>query len=1053
MNQVKEKNLTNSNLSANRPSPGLTLESLSFKNFPKNIQSSKRQFIHQKQIQPKTQSKDFNKNNLNKYTKSIKNDELQKNIANYELFFEKNNLNKNPNKKIKSGVYNNSHDIYYPKNYKDSNAEILSKILDSNEEFSPNAPSNLKIYQNELNEINNKNNLQSSNSNNNTNNNNINNEEKKQTNSDIENINPTEIYYNALSLCLTEIDPIFDTLNLNEKIDKFLSFTTDERRPIRMGALVAIYLTLKKYTKDVDDDHRAQVIEKMVTLLQSYEKQEELFLVACLEICSLYGPTDILIENLSLICMFITDFNFPRLQKATFNCLMCMEYEGIRTLVELASKDYQDYQNYILNNLIQTPHIQKIIIIRALLNELYSNSSQRRNIGLSALNRLHDLVNDPDTLEKLDNFFNEPKISKEFIASILRTSGIEGEDILLDELKNNKNFEVRRAIANALSYRIPKNPNYLEIRLDKNDTNSVCNNLPGSFCKYYGNISPVIEMNNKDIDKLLEQEELNEDNDDLKTHNNNNNNTQYINNITDEYLEVNTRDFLAALQRMLSMNYEHEKPQIVYDKDNNFNLIDNVVLKSQINTTNKNNTNNNNNNNTEENEEENEENTNSNNNNNNNINPYQTEILTKHAPFFEIISSNTQNSTNLNENGNYFIEEEVTKSLTKCLKDYNPKVRESAATSLGLIGLPEALLSIDGLIENIEDEDVNVRSKIIWAIGRLAQGTDKSVVPFIINAVQNNMWKVKKAALYTLSQYGDRAKNSLPYLVKLLKESAINKQLIATTMVKIGLEGESVLLKIMSSEPDNNYKLKSAIVRALAYTDITSTNIDFIVECIFKQGKNSFSLVRKSAIFSIRVLAEKAEEKITYLKRKNIIPFYYDKLKDKDTNIQSYAINCIKSLGPQGELIFIEGFTKDPNPIIRTNCGIGLAESGVQTLRTLLIGLHDENDTVRNTIEKVIVVKMNIPDVVSYFSAQDQLGSLKISIKDILEKNKNLSMFTVNYFNQLLNYIEKYEAENKDNYNDNNNVNSENNNNDENNEDNNNKIENVEENEEGEENN
>ena len=56
MNQVKEKNLTNSNLSANRPSPGLTLESLSFKNFPKNIQS-KRQFIHQKQLQPNNKRK------------------------------------------------------------------------------------------------------------------------------------------------------------------------------------------------------------------------------------------------------------------------------------------------------------------------------------------------------------------------------------------------------------------------------------------------------------------------------------------------------------------------------------------------------------------------------------------------------------------------------------------------------------------------------------------------------------------------------------------------------------------------------------------------------------------------------------------------------------------------------------------------------------------------------------------------------------------------------------------------------------------------------------
>ncbi len=148
-----------------------------------------------------------------------------------------------------------------------------------------------------------------------------------------------------------------------------------------------------------------------------------------------------------------------------------------------------------------------------------------------------------------------------------------------------------------------------------------------------------------------------------------------------------------------------------------------------------------------------------------------------------------------------------------------------------------------------------------------------------------------------------------------------------------------------------------------------------------------------------------------------MIPFYYDKLKDKDTNIQSYAINCIKALGPQGELIFIEGFTKDPNPIIRTNCGIGLAESGVHTLRTLLIGLHDENETVRNTIEKLIVVKMDINYVIQYFAENGQLLSLKISVKDILEKNKSLSMFTVNYFNQLISAIERYEMENKDNVN------------------------------------
>ena len=42
------------------------------------------------------------------------------------------------------------------------------------------------------------------------------------------------------------------------------------------------------------------MIENVVSLLQTYEKQEELFLVSCLEICSLYHLIDILIENIDL---------------------------------------------------------------------------------------------------------------------------------------------------------------------------------------------------------------------------------------------------------------------------------------------------------------------------------------------------------------------------------------------------------------------------------------------------------------------------------------------------------------------------------------------------------------------------------------------------------------------------------------------------------------------------------------------------------------------------------------------------------------------------------
>ena len=60
---------------------------------------------------------------------------------------------------------------------------------------------------------------------------------------------------------------------------------------------------------------------------------------------------------------------------------------------------------------------------------------------------------------------------------------------------------------------------------------------------------------------------------------------------------------------------------------------------------------------------------------------------------------------------------------------------------------------------------------------------------------------------------------------------------------------------------------------------------------------------------------------------------------------------------------------------------------------------------------------MDINNVIQYFAENGQLLSLKISVKDILEKNKNLSMFTMNYFNQLISAIERYEMENKDNIN------------------------------------
>ena len=108
-------------------------------------------------------------------------------------------------------------------------------------------------------------------------------------------------------------------------------------------------------------------------------------------------------------------------------------------------------------------------------------------------------------------------------------------------------------------------------------------------------------------------------------------------------------------------------------------------------------------------------------------------------------------------------------------------------------------------------------------------------------------------------------------------------------------------------------------------------------------------------------------------------------------------------MGPQGELIFIEGISKDSNPIIRANCAIGLASMGPHTIRTLLIGLHDKNREVRKIVEKEIVQKFAVGDVLSLFSEKSsQKLSLKIAIRDILEKSQNLQASTRAYFNEIM---------------------------------------------------
>ena len=960
MSNINDNSL--SSFGQSHPNRGLTLENLSVKSLNRNLNKSINSMNNSMHKSGKISKKSSGLSSKNAYKSNNSNTNSKKNIS-------KNTKNKlhQPKSKSSSSNNQNTNNIYIKNSSNNSNPILLSQSS-SNNKLDEESELYNYFYYNDV-------------------------------------CADNEIYLSALNDTLALLDNIFNDLDLNGKINKLLELTNDESKNIRLGSLVCLYLLIKNNFNSLDENNKNNIITEIISLLQSYEKQDELFLLSCLEICTLFGPHEILLENFGVICMFLTDFNFPKLQLASFHCLMCTEFNGISILIELASKDEQDYQRYILNQLIHTPHIQRIIIINAIFNELYSNDYKKRNIALSAINRLNYLLNDEETLQKIVELFNEPKIDNKFIASILRNKY--AEKLLLNELKTNQNEEIKSAICSVLCYRFPKKIIPFKIRLESGDRDlfSMNQNMPGSFFNYQGKICPVLVPCTKNIDEILENEEI--DYDVKKNHVNKILNM--INDTSDDWLEINQRDFLAALQRMIQIQYDHRKPQLILDENNEFNFLDHLKLKSDK----KNKENNIN----SENKEDNEGNDINQENQNDEFSNYsQYNYIIKYNTILGIKSDVSQeNESDLEgiDLDHEYISEEVIKSLGKCLSDYSEKVRDSAATSLGIIGLPESSIAIDDLIPHLKDKNVEVKSKIIWDIGRIAPAVDNSVIGEVALCIQSNMWKIKKATLYTLSQFGNRCNKSIiPYLINLLKESPINKQLIAETIVRMGIEGENNLLLMMNSEPDSNYKLKSAVIRGYSYADITSPNIDFILESIFKLGNNEFPSVRKACIFTIHELASRANENITYLKKKNIIPFYYDKLKDKDLNIQGYAINCLKSLGPEGELVFIEGFTKDNNYLTRINCGLGLADSGIQNMRTLLLGLQDKNKNVRNAIEKVMIVKMPISEVVNYFSNEGQLQSLKITVKELLNKKNILQMVTVGYLEKLLSSIEECEDNN-----------------------------------------
>jgi len=183
----------------------------------------------------------------------------------------------------------------------------------------------------------------------------------------------------------------------------------------------------------------------------------------------------------------------------------------------------------------------------------------------------------------------------------------------------------------------------------------------------------------------------------------------------------------------------------------------------------------------------------------------------------------------------------------------------------------------------------------------------------------------------------------------------------------MGAAGIQSLIDFIRKEHQPNYKIREHIAKALSTAFILDPNIDHVIEMLFSMSNDRYPEVRKGCLISLDKLRAQAKDRVTYLKPRHLLPFFYQFLADQDNGVRKCALLCIRNFGAQGELLFIEGVTKDKNPVIRRECAYGLGEIGASTFRTLLLALHDSNRNVRNATGEAIVKGMSVKEILGVF--------------------------------------------------------------------------------------
>lgn len=542
-----------------------------------------------------------------------------------------------------------------------------------------------------------------------------------------------------------------------EKIIFVLKCFENEDTQISLGSAIFLWDLLYKYKESLSDEEITQILEKVYYLLPfEYENKNFYLLIVFLEIITILGPNEISFSNIKIIASLLKDSSLELVQKSAYLALLNLEYPGFYALCYILNREFTDTPDFILNKLANSTQIQTLVVVPALLNDLSTPIDNKKKIqSLNALNRMYSLIAQGGGLPILIQLLKEGILDRVLIASCLRAAGPEGETILLKLLKNSNISKIKEAIISALAWRI-HDTNPLEIRIEEFQVAEHYKQSPGTMCLYYGSLIPCAIEENK-------QE--------------------------NNYIAINSRDFIAALQRLLTIKYE--KFQLVLREKN---------LK------------------------------------NNNLYNVKVNGIAKDLILTRLFDQNLHSS-----NTSKIISPEIIKGLISCLSDENPQIRDQAINSIGIIGLPEGLIAFDHLIKCLSDVEAQVRTTAAWSIGIIGINQGNKCLK-LLDLLKDSYWKVRTASCIAIGNIGTGiSEQAFPILTKILKDGSINKLIICETIVKLGVGGEQILIDILRGTKNNSFKLKASILESFALANVEKPTIDFVIEEIFKHARFCFN--------------------------------------------------------------------------------------------------------------------------------------------------------------------------------------------------------------------